>query len=153
MVPRRQFGGLASAATAASALPGPAVLSVHRITASTSLPTHWKSRLAAPSRRSHTNTHVPGPLLRFKECEPVTIQVTTKPQTTRSCTGTSSSFHRRSTVPWRRAHPTSPQATSPVTPSRPAPAGFRWYHAHTFAGSDLKKPQYTSRHGFLAPGL
>jgi len=31
----------------------------------------------------------------------------------------------------------------------PSPAGFRWYHTHTFAGDDLKKAQYTGQHGFL----
>jgi FtsP/CotA-like multicopper oxidase with cupredoxin domain len=31
----------------------------------------------------------------------------------------------------------------------PTPAGFRWYHTHTFAGTDLKKAQYTAQHGFL----
>ena len=31
------------------------------------------------------------------------------------------------------------------TPTR----GFRWYHTHTFAGTDLKKGQYTGEHGFL----
>ncbi len=31
----------------------------------------------------------------------------------------------------------------------PSPAGFRWYHTHTFAGNDLKKGQYTGQHGFL----
>jgi FtsP/CotA-like multicopper oxidase with cupredoxin domain len=31
----------------------------------------------------------------------------------------------------------------------PRPAGFRWYHTHTFAGKDLKKAQYTGQHGFL----
>jgi FtsP/CotA-like multicopper oxidase with cupredoxin domain len=31
----------------------------------------------------------------------------------------------------------------------PNPAGFRWYHTHTFAGTDLKKAQYTGQHGFL----
>jgi len=31
----------------------------------------------------------------------------------------------------------------------PDPAGFRWYHTHTFAGHDLNKGQYTGQHGFL----
>ena len=31
----------------------------------------------------------------------------------------------------------------------PDPAGFRWYHTHTFAGNDLHKGQYTGQHGFL----
>ncbi len=31
----------------------------------------------------------------------------------------------------------------------PSPAGFRWYHTHTFAGRDFNKGQYTGQHGFL----
>ncbi len=31
----------------------------------------------------------------------------------------------------------------------PDPAGFRWFHTHTFAGGDLRKGQYGGQHGFL----
>ncbi len=31
----------------------------------------------------------------------------------------------------------------------PSPAGFRWFHTHTFAGNDLRKAQYGGQHGFL----
>jgi FtsP/CotA-like multicopper oxidase with cupredoxin domain len=31
----------------------------------------------------------------------------------------------------------------------PNPAGFRWYHTHTFAGKNLTKAQYGGLHGFL----
>ena len=31
----------------------------------------------------------------------------------------------------------------------PDPAGFRWFHTHTFAGKDLRKAQYGGLHGFL----
>jgi FtsP/CotA-like multicopper oxidase with cupredoxin domain len=31
----------------------------------------------------------------------------------------------------------------------PKPAGFRWYHTHTFAGKNLTKAQYGGLHGFL----
>jgi FtsP/CotA-like multicopper oxidase with cupredoxin domain len=31
----------------------------------------------------------------------------------------------------------------------PDPAGFRWFHTHTFAGNDMRKGQYTGQHGFL----
>jgi FtsP/CotA-like multicopper oxidase with cupredoxin domain len=31
----------------------------------------------------------------------------------------------------------------------PKPAGFRWYHTHTFAGTNLTKAQYGGLHGFL----
>ncbi len=31
----------------------------------------------------------------------------------------------------------------------PDPAGFRWFHTHTFAGNDMRKAQYGGQHGFL----
>ena len=31
----------------------------------------------------------------------------------------------------------------------PRPAGFRWYHTHTMAMSDLTRAQYSGQHGFL----
>ena len=31
----------------------------------------------------------------------------------------------------------------------PKPAGFRWYHTHTFAGKNLARAQYGGLHGFL----
>ena len=31
----------------------------------------------------------------------------------------------------------------------PDPAGFRWFHTHTFAGNDLRKAQFGGEHGFL----
>ena len=31
----------------------------------------------------------------------------------------------------------------------PDPAGFRWFHTHTFAGSDMRKGQYGGQHGLL----
>jgi len=42
----------------------------------------------------------------------------------------------------------APGASKRIT-FTPDPAGFRWFHTHTFAGNDLKKAQYTGQHGFL----
>jgi FtsP/CotA-like multicopper oxidase with cupredoxin domain len=42
----------------------------------------------------------------------------------------------------------APGADASVT-FTPSPSGFRWFHTHTFAGTDLKKAQYSGQHGFL----
>ena len=42
----------------------------------------------------------------------------------------------------------APGATARYT-LMPKPAGFRWFHTHTFAGKNLNKAQYTGQHGFL----
>ena len=41
-----------------------------------------------------------------------------------------------------------PGASTRIT-FTPDPAGFRWFHTHTFAGNDMRKAQYGGQHGFL----
>jgi FtsP/CotA-like multicopper oxidase with cupredoxin domain len=95
------------------------------------------------------NRQVPGPLFRFNEGRPVTIDVTNN----------SSSDE---TVHWHGLFIPSEvdgaveEGTRPIPPGgkarytfTPRPSGFRWYHTHAFAGSNLKKGLYTGQHGFL----
>ena len=95
------------------------------------------------------NRQVPGPLLRFKEGRPVTIDVSN--QTSNS-----------EVVHWHGLFLPSDidgamEEGTPLIPTgghtrytfTPNPSGFRWYHTHTFAGKDLHKGQYTGEHGFL----
>ena len=95
------------------------------------------------------NGQVPGPLLRMKQGRPVTIDI-----------------HNQSPDPeivhWHglflpvetdgAAEEGSPMI-APGASTRiaftPDPAGFRWFHTHTFAGSDMRKGQYGGQHGFL----
>jgi len=107
---------------------------------------------ASPKHRFQTiayNGQVPGPLLRMKQGSAVTIDV-----------------HNHSPDP-EIVHYHGlflPVATdgameegSPMLPPRasarytftPEPAGFRWFHTHTFAGNDLRKGQFSGQHGFL----
>jgi FtsP/CotA-like multicopper oxidase with cupredoxin domain len=51
------------------------------------------------------NQQVPGPLLRFREGQPVTIDVTNHRATKRSSTGTAFSCLPMSTAPWKKARP------------------------------------------------
>jgi FtsP/CotA-like multicopper oxidase with cupredoxin domain len=95
------------------------------------------------------NQQVPGPLLRFTEGKPVTIDVTNN---------TSSA----EVVHWHGLYlppdvDGSMEEGTPMIPAggkarytfTPSPAGFRWFHTHTMAGSDSKKGQYSGQHGFL----
>jgi FtsP/CotA-like multicopper oxidase with cupredoxin domain len=95
------------------------------------------------------NGRVPGALLRFKENQPVTIEVTNRTD-------------RPEVVHWHGLF-TPPDADGAVeegTPLiaagssarytfSPRPAGFRWYHTHTMAMNDLTRAQYSGQHGFL----
>jgi FtsP/CotA-like multicopper oxidase with cupredoxin domain len=106
----------------------------------------------APRRSIKTiayNRQVPGPLLRFKEGRPVTIDVSN--QTNNSEVVHWHGLFLPSEVDGAMEEgtpliPTGGHARYTFTPS---PSGFRWYHTHTFAGKDLHKGQYTGEHGFL----
>jgi FtsP/CotA-like multicopper oxidase with cupredoxin domain len=107
---------------------------------------------AAPRRTIKTtayNSCVPGPLLRFKEGQPVIIDVT-------------NNTRNPEIVHWHGLFlpPVIDGAMEEGTPIiqpggkvrytfTPQPSGFRWYHTHTFAGRDLSKGQYSGQHGFL----
>lgn len=95
------------------------------------------------------NQRVPGPLLRLREGQPTTIDV-------------SNHTENEEIVHWHGlflppdVDGAMEEGTPMVSPGgtarytyTPSPAGFRWYHTHTFAGTDLKKAQYTGQHGFL----
>jgi FtsP/CotA-like multicopper oxidase with cupredoxin domain len=95
------------------------------------------------------NGQVPGPLLRLKENQPIIIEVSNRTD-------------RPEVVHWHGLFipPDVDGATEEGTPLiapnssaryafTPRPAGFRWYHTHTMAMSDLTQAQYSGQHGFL----
>jgi FtsP/CotA-like multicopper oxidase with cupredoxin domain len=100
-------------------------------------------------RTTAYNGQAPGPLLRFQEGRPVTIEVTNKTE-------------RPEVVHWHGLFlpPDVDGSTEEGTPLlapgattrisfTPRPAGFRWYHTHTMAKNDLTRSQYGGQHGFL----
>jgi FtsP/CotA-like multicopper oxidase with cupredoxin domain len=107
---------------------------------------------AGPHRRIRTtayNGQVPGPLLRLKEGQPVTIEVSNQ-------TPNSEVVHWHGLFLPSAVDGAMEEGTPPIPPGgrarytfTPRPAGFRWYHTHIFAGKDLHKGQYTGQHGFL----
>ncbi|HTJ30961.1 MAG TPA: multicopper oxidase family protein [Acidobacteriaceae bacterium] len=95
------------------------------------------------------NGQVPGPLLRFREGQPVTIDVTN-----RSPDAEVVHWHGLFLSP--EVDGAMEEGTPMLAPGErrritftPRPAGFRWYHTHTSAGGDLKKAQFGGQHGFL----
>jgi FtsP/CotA-like multicopper oxidase with cupredoxin domain len=106
----------------------------------------------APRRHIKTiayNAQVPGPLLRLKEGRPVTIDVVNH-------TANSEVVHWHGLFLPSAVDGAMEEGTPPMPAGKsarytftPQPAGFRWYHTHTFAGKDLHKAQYTGQHGFL----
>ena len=106
----------------------------------------------APRRSIKTtayNGQVPGPLLRLREGRAVTIDVTNQ-------TANNEVVHWHGLFLPSAVDGATEEGTPPITAGgrarytfTPRPAGFRWYHTHTFAGTDLHKGQYTGQHGFL----
>jgi FtsP/CotA-like multicopper oxidase with cupredoxin domain len=95
------------------------------------------------------NGQVPGPLLRFKEGKPVTVDVINRTA-------------RPEVVHWHGLFLPSEidgaveEGTPLIQPGQrarygltPRPAGFRWYHTHTMAMDDLSLGQYGGQHGLL----
>jgi FtsP/CotA-like multicopper oxidase with cupredoxin domain len=95
------------------------------------------------------NGSVPGPLLRMKEGQPVTIDVFND-------TGDAEIVHWHGLqIP--SAVDGSMEEGTPMIPARasarynftPKPSGTRWYHTHVTAGRNLKRATYTGQFGFL----
>src|SRR6202453_701453 len=95
------------------------------------------------------NGFVPGPLLRVKEGQPVTIEVFND-------TGDAEIVHWHGLqIP--SAVDGSMEEGTPMLPAHasarysftPKPSGARWYHTHVMAGRNLKRGTYTGQFGFL----
>jgi FtsP/CotA-like multicopper oxidase with cupredoxin domain len=95
------------------------------------------------------NGQAPGPLLRLKENQPVTIEVanhTDHPEV----------VHWHGLVIPPNVDGSVEEGTPPILANStaryrftPRPSGFRWYHTHTMAMNDLTRAQYSGQHGFL----
>jgi FtsP/CotA-like multicopper oxidase with cupredoxin domain len=95
------------------------------------------------------NGQVPGPLIRLQLDKPVSIDI-------RNRTKGDEIVHWHGLFIPSDVDGAVEEGTPMIAPGAdarikfiPAPAGFRWYHTHTFAGKDVKKAQYTGQHGFL----
>ncbi len=107
---------------------------------------------ASPKRHFRTlayNGLVPGPLLRMREGQPQTIEI-------RNQSAGAEVVHWHGLYLPSHVDGAMEEGTPMIAPAAtarytftPAPAGFRWFHTHTFAGKDLSKAQYGGLHGFL----
>ena len=95
------------------------------------------------------NQLVPGPLLRLREGRSTSIEIVNRTR-------------QQEVVHWHglflppEVDGAMEEGTPMIAPGQtirqeftPEPAGFRWYHTHTFAGTNFKLGQYTGQHGFL----
>ena len=107
---------------------------------------------ASPKHHFQTvayNGQVPGPLLRLQQGREVSVEIrnrTTDPEV----------LHWHGLYLPPEIDGSMEEGTPMIAPGEttryrmtPDPAGFRWYHTHTFAGKDLHKAGYGGQHGFL----
>ena len=92
---------------------------------------------------------VPGPLLRVREGQPVTVDVVNE-------TDVPEYVHWHGLFVPPHVDGTEEEGTPPVSPHGrrryefvAKPAGSRWYHSHTAAMMDLHRGAYTGQFGFL----
>jgi len=106
----------------------------------------------APYRSLSTigyNGTSPGPLIRVREGKPITIDVIND-------TDTPELVHWHGQLIPSELDGAEEEGTPMIPPHgryryqfTPGPAGSRWYHTHTMAGSDLHRGTYTGQYGFF----
>ncbi len=104
----------------------------------------------ASEKTIHTvayNGQVPGPLIRWPEGKPIIIDVHNQ-------TGTPETVHWHGLWVPSNVDGAMEEGSPMIQPQgsyrysfTPRPAGFRWYHTHTFAGHNLKKATYSGQFG------
>ena len=95
------------------------------------------------------NQQIPGPLFRFQEGKPVTIDVVNRSANAEIVHWHGLFLPSDVDGAMEEGTPMIPPGGKARYTFTPRPAGFRWFHTHTTAGDDLKKGQYTGQHGFL----
>ena len=158
MLTRRRFAHLGAAVTASAALPGSAALGSLLQPASPVVGADTKLEIApftlepSPKHRIQTlayNGQVPGPVLRMKEGQSVTVEI-------RNGSTTPDLVHWHGLFLPPEIDGAMEEGTPMIAPGAstrftltPNPAGFRWFHTHTAAGNNLRAAQYGGEHGFL----
>jgi FtsP/CotA-like multicopper oxidase with cupredoxin domain len=144
---RRRFTQLAGLSAASLAVPAAAVTQPDIV-----LEIAPFTLEASPKHRIRTlayNGQVPGPLIHLREGTPQSIE-------TRNLTPNPEVLHWHGLFLPSAIDGAMEEGTPMIAPGAstrytitPRPAGFRWYHTHTFAGKNLTLAQYSGLHGFL----
>ena len=95
------------------------------------------------------NGSVPGPMLRFREGQSVTIQVENETARPEMVHWHGLSIPSNVDGAMEEGTPFVPAHGARKYSFVPRPSGTRWYHSHGAAGRDLKRSTYTGQFGFL----
>jgi len=104
----------------------------------------------ARGRVVHTvayNGRVPGPLIRWPEGKPIVIDVFNRTSVPEIVHWHGLEIPSEMDGAAEEGSPMIPPGTQFRYAFTPRPAGFRWYHTHSFAGHDLKRGGYTGQFG------
>ena len=104
----------------------------------------------APGKVIHTvayNGQVPGPLIRWPEGKPVTIDVTNKNDIPEIVHWHGLWIPSLQDGAMEEGSPMIAPGAQLRYSFTPRPAGLRWYHTHTYAGHDFKRGTYTGQFG------
>jgi FtsP/CotA-like multicopper oxidase with cupredoxin domain len=110
----------------------------------------------APGKTIHTiayNGRIPGPLIRWPEGKPITIDVVNHADVPEIVHWHGLWIPAEEDGAMEEGSPMIAVGAERRYRFTPRPAGFRWYHTHTFAGHDLKRGTYTGQFGcfFIEP--
>ncbi len=104
----------------------------------------------APGKTIETiayNEMVPGPLIRWPENKTIRIQVTNRTKVPEIVHWHGLFNPSEMDGAMEEGSPMIAPGASLLYEFTPRPAGFRWYHTHTFAGHDLKRALYSGQFG------
>jgi FtsP/CotA-like multicopper oxidase with cupredoxin domain len=107
---------------------------------------------ASPKHRIKTvayNGRIPGPLFRLREGRPSSVEIRNRSSDAEIVHWHGLFLPSAIDGAMEEGTPTIAAGATTSYTMTPKPAGFRWYHTHTFAGNDLTKAQYGGLHGFL----
>ena len=93
------------------------------------------------------NGRVPGPLIRWPEGKPITIDVANKTDVPEIVHWHGLWIPSDQDGAMEEGSPMIGPGAQRRYSFTPRPAGFRWYHTHSFAGHDLKRGGYTGQFG------
>ena len=104
----------------------------------------------APGKHVETiayNGRVPGPLIRWPEGKPITIDVTNHTDVPEIVHWHGLWIPSEQDGAMEEGSPMIPPGSQRRYSFTPMPSGLRWYHTHTYAGHNLKRAAYTGQFG------
>lgn len=144
MMNRREFLAVSGLSMAGAALARPQAAPDYRLEIAP------LSLEIAPGKVIHTvayNGRVPGPLMRWPEGKPITIDVVNKTKTPEIVHWHGMWIPSEQDGSMEEGSPMIAPGAELRYAFTPQPAGMRWYHTHTFAGHDLKRGLYSGQFG------